>query len=61
MIYYFKSPTKDIEFNYFIDAETRLDAIKFKNIRFEDVEKNQMEFESKLSSVRDGGNKSTNT
>ena len=58
MIFHFKSPTKDIDFNDFIDAETLFDDIKYKKIRFEDVEKNHSGFESKLSSVRIGGNKS---
>ena len=58
-MYYFMGPTEDIDFNDFIDAETFFDYIKSKNkIRFEDVEKNYMEFESKLSSVRLGGKKS---
>ena len=52
LIYHFKDPTKDIAFNDFIDAETLFDDIKSKIIRTEDVEKNQSEFESKLSSVR---------
>ena len=58
LIYHFKGPTKDIDFNNFIDAETVFDDTKLKKIRFEDVEKNQREFESELSSVRIGGNKS---
>ena len=47
-----------IHFNDFIDTETLFDDIKFKRIRLEDVEKNKMEFKSKLSSGRVGGNKS---
>ena len=59
LIYHFKCLTKDIkDFNDFIDAETLFDYTDFKRIRSEDVEKNQREFESKLSSVRIGGNKS---
>ena len=57
LMYHFKGPTKDIDFNDLIDAETLFDDIKPKKIRFEDVEKNQREFESKLSSSRIGGNK----
>ena len=34
----------------FIDAETLFDNIKSERIRFEDVEKNQREFESKFKS-----------
>ena len=34
----------------FIDAETHFDNIKSEKIRFEDVEKNQREFESKFES-----------
>ena len=44
-----KGPSKNIDFNDFIDAETVLDDVKSENIRFEDVGKNQMEFETKLS------------
>ena len=57
LIYHFKGPTKDIDFNDFIDAETLFDDIRSTKIRFEDVGKNQMELESKLSSARVGGNK----
>ena len=57
LIYHFKGPTKDIDFNDFTDAETLFDDIKSKKIRLEDAEKNQMEFESKLRSGRIGGNK----
>ena len=55
-MYHFKG--KDIDFNDFIYAETLFDDIKSRKIRFEDAEKIQMEFQSKLSSVRMGGNKS---
>ena len=58
LIYHFKRSTKDIHFNDFIDTETFFDEIKFKRIRLEDIEKNKMEFKSKLSSGRVGGNKS---
>ena len=58
LIYHFKGPTKDIDFNDFIDAETLFDDIKSKKIRFEDAEKNQRGSESKLSSVKIGSNKS---
>ena len=58
LIYHFKGPTKELNFNNFIDTETLFDDTKSKKIRFEDVEKNQMEFESELSSIRIGRNKS---
>ena len=58
LINHFKGPPKDIDFNDFTDAITLIDDIKSKKIRFEDAEKNQMEFELKLSSVRIGGDKS---
>ena len=58
MIYHFKGPTKDIDFNDFIDAETFFDNAKSRKIKFEDVEINQREFELKLSIVEIGGNKS---
>ena len=57
-IYNFTGSTKDIDFNDFIDAETLFYGIKSKRIRFEDVQKIQMGFQSKLSSVRIGDNKS---
>ena len=44
LMYYLKGLTKDIDFNYFIDAETLFNDIKSKRITFEYVEKNQMEF-----------------
>ena len=56
LIYQCKGSAKD--FNDFINAETLFDDINFEKIRLEDVEKNQMDFESKLSSVILGGNKS---
>ena len=58
MIYSFKGPTKNTYFNYSIDAEILFDNIKSKKIRFEDVKKNHVEFQSKVSSVKLGGNKS---
>ena len=42
----------------FIDAETLFDDIKSKKVGIEDLEKKRTEFESKLISVRIGGNKS---
>ena len=47
---HFKGSTEDIDSNDFIDTENLFDNIKLKRIRCEDVEKNQMEFKSKLSS-----------
>ena len=41
LIYHFKGPTKDIDFNNLIDAATLFDNIMSKEIRIEDVEKNQ--------------------
>ena len=58
LIYHFKGPTKDIDFNDFIDVETFFDNAKSRKIKFEDVEINQREFELKLSIVEIGGNKS---
>ena len=57
-MYHFKGSTKDIDINYFIDAEALFADIMFKRIRFEGLEKNQIEFNSKLSSEKIGGNKS---
>ena len=45
-------------FNNFIHAGTLFDGINSQNIGFEDAEKMQMKFESKLSSERVGNNKS---
>ena len=56
MVYHYKSSTKNMDFNHFIDTKTLFDDIKFKTQRFEDAEENRMEFKSKLSSVRIGGN-----
>ena len=58
LIYLFKGSTQDLDFNDFIDVETLFDGLKFKRIRFVDVEKNQMKLKSKLSSAKIGGNKS---
>ena len=58
MIHHFKGPTKDVIFNDFVDTENLFVAIRSTKIRYEDAEKNQMEFESKLSSIRLGGHKS---
>ena len=44
-----KGPSKNIDFNDFIDAETVFDDVTSENIKFEDVGKNQMEFVTKLS------------
>ena len=55
-MYHFKGSTKDIDINYFIDAEALFADIMFKI--FEGLEKNQIEFNSKLSSEKIGGNKS---
>ena len=58
LVYHFKGSTKDIDINDFIDAEALFADIMFKRVRFEDVEKNQIEFNSKLISEKIGGNKS---
>ena len=58
LIYHFMGHSKYIDFNDFIDAGTLFDDIKSKKIRFEDVEKTQTEFKSKLISALVGGNKS---
>ena len=58
MIYHFKACTKDIDFNNFTDSETLFDYIKYEKIRLKDVEKNQRESGSNLSSVSIGDNKS---
>ena len=39
IIYYFNGPTKDIDFNDFIDVESLFEYINSKKIRFEDVGK----------------------
>ena len=44
MIYHLKSPTKDIDFNDFIDAEILFND-KAKKLRFKNVEKKQMGFQ----------------
>ena len=58
LIHHFKGPTKDVVFNDFIDTENVFVAVSSTKIRYEDAEKNQMEFESKLSSIRMGDLKS---
>ena len=40
----FKSSTKDIDFNDFIDAKTLYDDIKFTRIKLDVLEKNKMDF-----------------
>ena len=42
LIYCFKGSTKDIDFSYFIDAETPFNDIKLKRKRSEEVGKNQI-------------------
>ena len=59
MVYHFKDLTKGIDFNHFIDVHSSpFDDINSKNIRFKDVERNEMEFKLKLSTLRIGCNKS---
>ena len=58
LIYHFMGHSKYIDFNDFIDTGTVFDDLKSKKIRFEDVEKTQTEFKSKLISALVGGNKS---
>ena len=58
LLYHFKGSAEDLDFNDFIDAETLFDDAKFKIIRFEDVEKDQIRFKLKLNSGRIGGNNS---
>ena len=43
LVYYYKGPTANVDFNHFIDAETYFDEINFKRIKLFDAEKNQME------------------
>ena len=45
LVHQIKSPTKDINCNDFIDADTLFDDIKCKKVRFEDVENNQVKLE----------------
>ena len=45
LVHQFKSPTKDINCNDFIDADTLFDDIKCKKVRFEHVENNQVKLE----------------
>ena len=47
----------NVDFNDFTDAETLYDDLKSKRIKLDDAEKNQTEFESKLSNIRIKGNK----
>ena len=59
---YINVSTKDIDFNDFVDALNDFnDSLykKSKRIRFENIEKNQMEFKSSLRSIKIGGNLST--
>ena len=58
LINHFKDPTKEIDFNDFIYPKTVFDDIKSKKRRFGPIEKNQMDFESKLNNIRKSGNKS---
>ena len=58
LVYHFKVHTKNKDFSNSTDAETLFGDIKSKRISFEDVEKNQRELESNISSVKIGGNKS---
>ena len=58
LVHQFKGPTKNINCNDFIDADTLFNYIKCKKIRLEDVENNQVKFEYKLSNARAEGNKS---
>ena len=51
MLYHYKGPTANVDFNGFIDATT-LDEIKSNRIKLADEEKSQMEFKSKLSDIR---------
>ena len=58
LIYHFNDSTKSIDHNYLAHTETLFDDINSKEIRFEDIEKNQMEFESKYTGAIIGDNKS---
>lgn len=58
LLYHFKGSAQDLDFNDFVDAETLFDDAKFKIIRFEDAEKDQIRFKLKLNSGRTGGNNS---
>ena len=52
LVYHLKDLFKDIYFNDSIDTETLFDDTKSKEKKIEDVKKNRMGFESKLSSAR---------
>ena len=58
LIYHFNDSTKSVDHNYLVHTETLFDDINSKEIRFEDIEKNQMEFESKYTGAIIGDNKS---
>ena len=52
LTYHNMGPIANVNFDYFIDATTFLDKIKSTRINLADVERIQMEFESKLSNIR---------
>ena len=58
LAYYQKGSTVNVDFNNFIEAVTFFDEIKSSRMKLADADKNQMEFKSKLSHIRIGGEKS---
>ena len=50
--YHYKAPTANLDFNNFIDAATPLDETTSKRLKLADAEKNQVEFKSKLSNIK---------
>ena len=57
LIYHYKCPIANVDFNYFIDTATLFGETRPHETKLDEAEKNQMDFEWKLSDIKLGGKK----
>ena len=58
LLYHYKGPTKDKDFNTYNDAKSLFDMIENKDITLSHAEENQADLESNLGEIKIGGKKS---
>ena len=55
LLYHYKGPTRDKDFNTYNDAKSLYDMIKNKDITLSHAEENQADLESNLGEIEKGG------
>ena len=57
LIYHYKCTIANVDFNDFVDTATLFGETKSDEIKLDEAEKNQIDFEWKLSDIKPGGKK----